>query len=182
MTGGVTLSVSSTSAAAAASGTTANHSAPFLSGSNGLGFGAGGADQAGGAKATTCLATGMTDQLRDSAITIALPVPVTHVGVLWGSIDALNRITMLSNGSPAGSLTGSGVTASPVGDTGAAGTRHVNITSTLAFDALVFEGAEAPFEFDNLTREAIALPGAAGIGLFGAAPLALAAARRRLAC
>jgi hypothetical protein len=180
--GAASLQVTFAGSAGIVSGTAPGYTAPFLSGNNGDGFAPGGANQALGADATPYLTSGATGFVRGSQVSLVLPSAANYFGLLWGSIDFDNQITFLRNGASVGSINGSGVTASPNGDPGQAGTRYVNLSSTLAFDTVVFTGTASAFEFDNVALDPltpIPVPGAAGMLAIGLAGLAWAARRRR---
>lgn len=131
------------------------YAAPVLSGGNGFGFGPGGTDQANGDDATPYLITGI------GTATLTFGVPQTYLGLLWGSVDATNKIDFYSGATLVGSVTGADVFASPNGDQGVQGTIYVNIISTIAFDRIVFSTEQRTFEFDNVAYNPT-IPGCSG--------------------
>lgn len=172
--------------AAVVTGSTPNvHAAPFLSGSNGAGFGPGGGTQAAGVDTTKYLTTGsaLADPL--SSVTLNLPFAAKYFGILWGSVDTYNTLRFFSGSTLVGTITGVDVTPMAVGDQGVNGTFYVNITSTVAFDRVVATSNGFAFEFDNVAL-AVQLNGGptgvaapAALALLGFAVLGLAAVRRR---
>jgi len=182
--GGVTatgITVSFNPSAAAVQGSVdGEYAAPFISGSNGVGFG-----NAPGQDTTTYVTSGSTGNGGNDSITFLLPanggVGYLYFGLLWGSIDDYNTLEFFDGATPVGTVTGAQVTATPTGDQGAAGTRYVNITSTVKFDRVVATSSEFAFEIDNIAYNAtIPVPAPAALGVFGVGLLGLAwAARRR---
>jgi hypothetical protein len=162
-------------------GSTINvHAAPFLSGSNGVGFGS--PNQSNGPDATTYLVTGSTSINPGAGITLQLGGFASYFGLLWGSIDASNTLSFFSGDTSVGTVTGSDIVANPNGSQDAEGTRYVNITSTTLFDRVVFTSSAIPFEFDNVafTREnPQVVPEPASLALFGAGLLGFGLLRRR---
>lgn len=170
---GVTVNFSG-GAAAVAGSLAGVYTAPFLSGSNGTGFGTGGTDQTLGANATAFLSTTAAINGGFGAVELLLPVESSYLGLLWGSIGADDTLELFDGLTLVGTLTGSSVTANPDGSAGESGTRYVNITSTLAFDRIVASNRTGAFEFDNLALDVgpnvVPLPGTlwlAGLGLLG---------------
>ncbi|HEV7264656.1 MAG TPA: hypothetical protein VGN83_07050 [Falsiroseomonas sp.] len=163
------------------------YAAPFLTGANGAGFGDGGGDQAGGANLTTYLSTGSSGADSSSQVTLILPFKVDHVGLLWGSVDAYNSLSLYDGAMLIGTLTGAQIATPSNGNQGPDGTRYVNIESAASFDRLVFTSTQYAFEFDNLAirsslTSALALVPAPGpTAILAAGLLALAALRRRRA-
>jgi hypothetical protein len=159
---------------------------PSLSGGNGAGFGGGDGNQANGANATPYLSSGSLTDGVDSAMTLILPFEVRYLGLLWGSVDAYNRLSFYDGATLLGSITGGEVAALPNGDQGPDGTRYVNVTSTLGFDRVVATSNGWAFEFDNVAFN-IAPPPALGVPepgtlmLMAAGLLGLGLARRRRA-
>jgi hypothetical protein len=154
--GGVASSVSGPSASMTVSfivdgqalmGAVANVAAPpWLTPINGVGFGAGGGDQADGVDATTYLTTG-----KGTGRVILTFADTYYLGLLWGSIDTYNSLDFYDGATLVGTVTGSQVTATPNGNQGANGTRYVNIFSDVVFDKVVARSEQAyAFEFDNV--------------------------------
>jgi hypothetical protein len=157
------------------------YAAPWLSGSNGTGFGPGGSNQANGVDTTQYFTTGSTG----ANVEVTFSTALQYLGLLWGSVDTYNTLTFFDGATNVGSITGSQVTPAATGDQGLNGTRYVNINSTLKFNRLVFSSSQYAFEFDNLAFgekpiTAVPIPAAAwllGSGLLGL----LGIGRRRIA-
>ena len=176
---GVILSL--TPNAAIVSGSSSGvYAAPFLSGNNGLGFGAGGTDQPNGQDATKYVTTGSTGAVAGAKVTLNFTVAQKYLGLLWGSVDNYNTMEFFFGGSSVGTIVGTQVWGAANGDQGAAGTFYVNINSDTAFDRVVFSSSQYAFEFDNVAfgeREinVVPIPAAAWLlasgllGLFGLA-------------
>ena len=156
------------------------YAAPFLSGNNGLGFGAGGTDQPNGQDATKYVTTGSTGAVAGAKVTLDFTVAQKYLGLLWGSVDNYNTMEFFFGGSSVGTIVGTQVWGAANGDQGAAGTFYVNINSDTAFDRVVFSSSQYAFEFDNVAfgeREinVVPIPAAAWLlasgllGLFGLA-------------
>jgi hypothetical protein len=138
--------------------------APFLSNGNGAPFG----DPNNGPDATTYLTTGT------GSVTLALPGEEKYVGLLWGSVDSYNTLSLYNGSTLVGTVTGTDVTASANGDQGELGTFYVNITSTDSFNTIVATSAQNAFEFDNVAFNPSAVPEPSSImlgliGMMGAA-------------
>jgi hypothetical protein len=138
------------------------YAAPYLSGSNGAGFG-----NAPGVDATTYLSTGVGN------VTIVLPALQTYFGLLWGSVDAYNTLSFYNGATLVDSLTGSNVIGLANGDQGVNGTVYVNIGFDTAFNRVVATSSQYAFEFDNVAfspTNPVPEPGSLllfGIGLIG---------------
>ena len=148
--------------------------APFLSVSNGIGFGS--PDQPNGVDTTRYLTTGSTGNTVGSQVEINFSSLQRYLGLLWGSVDLYNTIEFFNGAVSVGSLTGSAVTPTATGDQGSNGTFYVNINSDLAFNRVVMTSSQFAFEFDNLAFAKdeqvgeVPLPAAAwllGSGLLG---------------
>jgi hypothetical protein len=180
---GITVSFNPTAAAVQGS-VSGQYAAPFLSGSNGAGFGNAPVP---GVDNTTYVTSGSTGNGGNDSITFLLPtnggIGYLYFGLLWGSIDDFNTLTFFDGNTSVGSVTGAQVTATPNGDQGLNGTRYVNITSTLKFDRVVATSSQFAFEIDNIAYNAtIPVPAPAALGLFGVGLLGLGfVARRRRA-
>jgi hypothetical protein len=166
------LKVNFTSGAAAVTGSLAGvYSAPVLSGNNGLGFGAGGNDQALGPNATPYLTTRSAADFFGT-VELLLPGDSKYFGLLWGSIENDNLLQLFDGSSLVGTVTGVDVTAT-FGQT-----RYVNLNSTLAFDRVVLSSSRSTaLEFDNVAFDAaVPLPGTLALATLGL--LGLGASRR----
>ena len=75
------------------------YAAPYLSGSNGTQFG----DSTNGPDATTYLTTG------GGSVTLTLPGHESYIGLLWGSVDSYNTLTLYNGSIVVGTVTGSDV-------------------------------------------------------------------------
>lgn len=129
------------------------YAAPFVSGSNGTGFG----NAANAADSTPYLTTGKGS----GTVTIDFTSDQQYVGLLWGSVDSYNTLELLdSSNTVIGTVTGSDVTASPNGNQGVNGTLYVNINSTVAFRKVRASSTSAyAFEFDNVAyNETVVVP------------------------
>lgn len=157
------------------------YAAPFLSGGNGAGFGAGGTDQADGQDTTQYLTSGSTGApgYANAAVTLVLPFDAKYFGILWGSVDTYNTLSFYDGATLVGSITGSDVTPAATGNQGASGTFYVNINSTVAFDRVVATSTQFAFEFDNVALSAAPIPAPAALAIFGLGLLGLGLARRK---
>ena len=140
------------------------YAAPFLSNGNGTLFG----DPNNGPDTTRFLTTGV------GSVTLVLPGEEKYVGLLWGSVDNYNTLSLYNGSTLVGTVTGMDVTASATGDQGASGTFYVNINSTDSFDRIVATSSSYAFEFDNVAYNQSAVPEPSSfvlalIGVMGAA-------------
>jgi hypothetical protein len=124
------------------------YAAPFLSNGNGTLFG----DPNNGPDTTTYLATGI------GSVTLTLPGQETYVGLLWGSVDNYNSLSLYNGATLVGTVTGTDVTSNANGDQGEFGTYYVNITSTQSFNSVVATSTSYAFEFDNVAFGTSAVP------------------------
>ncbi|MBC7939810.1 MAG: PEP-CTERM sorting domain-containing protein [Chitinophagaceae bacterium] len=160
---------------------TGQYAAPFLSGSNGAGFGAGGSNQAGGQDQTQYLTTGSTGATPAARIQFAFNAPQLYFGLLWGSVDLYNSIAFFNGDDSVGTLTGADASPAATGNQGVEGTRYVNINFDKSYNRVVFTSSQFAFEFDNVawasTRQGVPEP--ATLALVGAALLGFGAVRAR---
>jgi PEP-CTERM motif len=137
------------------------YAAPYLSGGNGTPFG----DSTDGPDATTYLTTGV------GSVTLSLPGQEKYVGLLWGSVDGYNTLSLYNGSTLVKSITGTDVTSSANGDQGVNGTYYVNITSTDSFDKVVATSSQYAFEFDNVAYNPSAVPEPSSFALAGLAAI-----------
>jgi hypothetical protein len=140
------------------------YAAPYLSNGNGTPFG----DPNNGPDGTTFLTTGI------GSVTLALPGQEMYVGLLWGSVDSYNTLSLYNGSTLVGTVTGTDVTASADGNQGAIGTFYVNINSTDSFNKVVATSSSYAFEFDNVAYNGSAVPEPSSfilalVGMMGAA-------------
>ena len=145
------------------------YAAPYLSNGNGVPFG----DPENGPDTTTFLSTGL------GSATLSFPGLEKYVGLLWGSVDAYNTLSLYDGEALVGSITGTTVTAGANGDQGVNGTYYVNISSTLPFNKVVATSSQYAFEFDNVAYNRTAVPEPTTLALFVGGLIGLAAIRRR---
>ena len=124
------------------------YAAPYLSNNNGSLFG----DNSNGQDTTTYLSTGI------GSVTLSMPGQEHYVGLLWGSVDTYNSLSLYNGSTLIGTITGSDVTGSANGDQGMNGTYYVNINSTESFNKVVASSTSYAFEFDNVAYSASAVP------------------------
>ena len=140
------------------------YAAPFLSSGNGAPFG----DPNNGPDTTTYLSTGI------GSVTLTLPGQEKYIGLLWGSVDSYNTLSLYNGSTLVGTVTGTDVTSSANGNQGELGTFYVNITSTDSFNTIVATSTQNAFEFDNVAFNTSAVPEPSSIilgliGMMGAA-------------
>lgn len=151
------------------------YAAPYLSGSNGAGFGS--PNQADGQDATTYLTAGGN---ANSSATLVLPFDVKYFGLLWGSVDDYNSLELYNGNTLVGIIHGSDVDPVPTGSQGQDGTYYVNITSDIAFNKVIAKSTSFAFEFDNLAyNPTVPSPEPLTLSLFGAGLAGMGLARRR---
>lgn len=158
------------------------YAAPYLSGGNGSGFGPGGTDQADGPDATPYITAGSTGANPNSAVTLVFPSLEQYMGILWGSVDTYNTLSLYNGDTLVGTITGSDVIASPDGNQGVDGTVYVNIdalTSAYAFNEAVLTSSQFAFEADNLAFNPRPVPEPAGVAVLCLGLIAIGAARAR---
>jgi hypothetical protein len=135
------IAVSFTGDAQAVQGSVANfYAEPFLSNNNGTLFG----DPNNGLDTTTYLSTGT------GSVILTMPGEEKYVGLLWGSVDSYNTLSLYDGATLVGSITGTNVTAAANGNQGTSGTFYVNITSTESFNRVVATSTQNAFELDNV--------------------------------
>jgi hypothetical protein len=122
-----------------------NYAAPYLSGSNGVGFGPSGSAQSSGSDATTYVSVG-----NNGFVTLRFPSLETYVGILWGSVDGYNTLSFYNGSTLVGALTGNDVTASPSGDRGRTVYLNVSATGDSEFDRIIATSDGSAFEFDDV--------------------------------
>jgi hypothetical protein len=143
------ITVSFTGDAQAVKGSVPNfYAAPFLSNNNGTLFG----DPNNGPDTTTYLSTGT------GSVILTMPGEEKYVGLLWGSVDSYNTLSLYDGATLVGSITGTNVTAAANGNQGASGTFYVNITSTESFNRVVATSTQNAFELDNVAYNPTGVP------------------------
>ncbi len=147
VSGGVTVSFSGDGQAVQGS-ESGQYAAPYLSNGNGTLFG----DPNDGPDTTTYLSTGT------GSVTLLLPGQQMYLGLLWGSVDNYNTLSLYNGDTLVGTITGSDVTNNADGNQGVNGTYYVNINSTLSFDKVVATSSSNAFEFDNVAFNPSAVP------------------------
>lgn len=158
------------------------YATPYLSGSNGNGFGPGGSDQPDGADATPYITAGSTGADANSAVTLFFPSLERYMGILWGSVDTYNTLSLYNGDTLVGTITGSDVIASPDGNQGMDGTVYVNIdalSAAYAFNKAVLTSSQFAFEADNLAFNPAPVPEPAGVAALGLGLAAIGLARAR---
>lgn len=149
------------------------YAAPFISGSNGAGFGG----QAPGADTTRYLSTGI------GSIAFDFTSNQTYFGLLWGSVDNYNTLSFYNGANLVGSFTGSQVWAAADGDQGTQGTFYVNFNDlTGSFNKVVATSTQYAFEIDNVaynSRNNVPEAGST-VALLGLGLAGLVSLRRKL--
>jgi hypothetical protein len=115
------------------------YAAPYVDGNGGL-FG----DAETGSDTTKYLSTGI------GSVTLTFAADQTYLGLLWGSVDNYNTLSLYNGAALVASYTGSDVTGSPTGDQGVNGSYYVNISNLDPFNRVVFTSSQYAFEFDNV--------------------------------
>jgi hypothetical protein len=134
------ITVSFTGDAQTTTGFVSNiYAAPYVDG-NGALFG----DLETGSDTTKYLSTGI------GSVTLAFAADQTYLGLLWGSVDNYNTLSLYNGAALVASYTGSDVTGSPTGDQGVNGSYYVNISGLDPFNRVVFTSSNYAFEFDNV--------------------------------
>jgi hypothetical protein len=145
--GGITVSFT-TDGQAVQGSQSGLYAAPYLSNGNGTLFG----DPNNGPDMTTYLSTGI------GSVTLTLPGQEMYVGLLWGSVDSYNTLSLYNGSTLVGAVTGTDVTSNANGDQGQFGTYYVNINSTDSFNKVVATSSAYAFEFDNVAYNPTAVP------------------------
>ncbi|HEX3755495.1 MAG TPA: PEP-CTERM sorting domain-containing protein [Rhizomicrobium sp.] len=147
------------------------YAAPYLNG-NGGPFG----DSETGPDSTRYLSTGI------GSVSLTFAAPQTYLGLLWGSVDSFNGLTLYNGLTEVASFTGADVTAADNGDQGASGTYYVNISDLNPFDRAVFTSGGYAFEFDNVAYNVdppAGVPEPLTLSLFAAGLVGAAAMRKK---
>ena len=172
--GGLTLGFGS-SAKVVTGSVNLQYAAPYLSGSNGNGFGNPG-NQPDGIDATKYLSAGT------SSITFSFDTAQKYMGLLWGSVDKYNTLEFFNGDTLLKTYTGADVWGAANGDQGAQGTYYVNINDLDGtFTKVVASSTTNSFEIDNValdTKNRVPDSGAT-VAMLGLTLIGLAALRRK---
>jgi hypothetical protein len=131
------------------------YAAPYLSGSNGTGFGN---SPVPGADTTNYLTSGSDGAVDGAAVELQFDSLMLYFGLLWGSVDAYNTLSFYNGTTLVDTVTGAQVLASPVGSQGVNGTVYVNFNTTSEFDRVIATSSQFAFEFDNVSYNASRVP------------------------
>jgi len=182
--GGTTVTgivVSFTGDGQAVVGQTGQYAPPYLSGSNGTGFGNAPIP---GQDNSVYLTSGI------GSAKLSFGSDMHYVGLLWGSVDNYNTLNLYSHGNLVGSVLESDFANNVNGDQGTNGTYYLNIGTTFAFDTLVASSTQYAFEMDNVAyspdqycptcgTNGNLVPEPLTLSLFGAGVAGVVALRRR---
>jgi hypothetical protein len=147
------------------------YAAPFVSGSNGVGFGS--PDQPNGIDGTRYLSTGI------GSVVLNFGASQTYFGLLWGSVDNYNTLAFYDGADLVGTFSGLDVWAAANGNQGQQGTFYVNFESfNGSFNRIVATSTNYAFEFDNIAynsrQQSQGVPdGGSTLALFGIAAVVM---------
>lgn len=147
------------------------YAAPYVNG-NGLPFG----DPTTGSDLTKYLSTGI------GSVSLAFTLPQTYIGLLWGSVDHYNTLSLYNGNDLVASFTGTDVNAAANGDQGIQGSYYVNISNLDPFTRAVFTSSSYAFEFDNVSYNVdppLATPEPLTLAMFGTGLFGLTMLTRR---
>lgn len=150
------------------------YAAPYVSGSNGVGFL--NPDQPTGVDTSNYLSTGI------GSVVLEFNSFQNYFGLLWGSVDSYNTLSFYNGGTLVGSFTGTDIWASANGDQGQLGTYYVNFTDLDGtFNKVVASSSGYAFEFDNVAYNAHGVPDSGStLALLGLVATGMIALRRKL--
>ena len=165
----------------AVTGQTGQYAPPYLSGLNGTGFGNAPIP---GQDNSVYLTSGI------GTATLSFGGDMHYVGLLWGSVDNYNTLSLYSLGNLVGTIVEGDFANNVNGDQGTNGTFYVNIGTTFAFDTLVASSSQYAFELDNIAYSpdqycptcgttGTLVPEPKTLALFGAGLAGAVAMRRR---
>jgi hypothetical protein len=150
------------------------YAAPFISGSNGIGFL--NPDQPTGVDTSRYLSTGI------GSVTLEFNVAQNYLGLLWGSVDNYNTLSFYNGANLVGSFTGTDIWGNANGDQGQQGTYYVNFNDVDgAFTKVVASSTQNAFELDNVAYNSKGVPDNGSMfALVGFAFAGLVSLRRKL--
>ena len=137
--------------AQAVQGSSVGYAAPYVSGSNGVGFG----NAANGPDTTTYITSGYAGT---ASATLAFSSPQEYFGLLWGSVDTYNSLFFYSGATLVGTVTGTEMNGGIDAGLGENGTLYVNVNSDIPFDRVVATSSAPALEFDNIAFNPTPVP------------------------
>lgn len=150
------------------------YAAPYISGSNGVGFL--NPNQPTGVDTSHYLSTGT------GSVILQFNSAQNYFGMLWGSVDSYNTLSFYNGTSLVGSFTGTQIWANANGDQGQQGTFYVNFNDLGgAFNKVVASSSQNAFELDNVAYNSKGVPDSGStLALVGLVFAGLISIRRKL--